>query len=105
MGQIQFDAILAAGGIPIMMPLTDQRLLLSLLKYVMAFVLLVVMMLIHVVGEEPRDLNRLSPHERCARFELVKQVLAADKPLLAICRGLQLLNIVLGGTLIRFTHA
>ena len=104
--QIQLDAILAAGGIPIMMPLTeDPEVIAQFVEMCDGFCLTGG----HDVdprnwGEEPRDLNRLCPIRDALEFELVKQVLAADKPLLAICRGLQLLNVVLGGTLVQDLH-
>lgn len=48
------------------------------------------------------------PSPRCGNFDLendrsnlalLKAALAADKPILGICRGLQMLNVALGGTL------
>ena len=44
-----------------------------------------------------------SPHPRRDRFELglVRAVIAADLPFLAICRGMQLLNVARGGQLIQ----
>ena len=99
--EVQMDAILAAGGIPVMMPLTDDDALID--RYV------------EMCdgfnlpggqdvdprnwGEEPRDLDRLNPRRDALEFKLVKKVYEADKPLFAICRGLQLLNVVFGGTL------
>ncbi len=65
-GQIQFDAVLAAGGIQSDASAEEIRgLLLSLLRYGVAFVLQLVMMLIRNWGEEPRDLNRFISYERC----------------------------------------
>lgn len=48
---------------------------------------------------EPYDENR-----DAAAFALIKGALAADLPLLAICRGFQELNVVLGGTLMTNVH-
>ena len=49
--------------------------------------------------EEPYD-ERLLCHERDAfELKLIKAALAAHKPLFATCRGMQILNVALGGTL------
>lgn len=101
--EVQMDAILAAGGIPVMMPLTDDDAVID--RYVEmcdGFNLPGG----HDVdprnwGEEPRDLARLNPRRDVLEFKLVKKVYEADKPLFAICRGLQLLNVVFGGTLVQ----
>lgn len=47
-------------------------------------------------GSEPPDSAR-----DAAELELVRTFLAAGKPILGICRGMQLLNVALGGTLIQ----
>lgn len=52
-------------------------------------------------GEQPRDDCNLStaPQLDAAEFALARWALDGGKPLLAICRGIQVLNVVLGGTL------
>jgi putative glutamine amidotransferase len=53
-------------------------------------------------GEEPCATTDSLDRERDAmEAALIEQALQADLPLLAICRGLQLLNVVRGGTLIQ----
>ena len=47
-------------------------------------------------GSQPPDLPR-----DAAELALVEAFLASNRPVLGICRGLQLLNIALGGTLIQ----
>ena len=47
-------------------------------------------------GSQPPDL-----HRDAAEFPLVEAFLASNRPILGICRGVQLLNIALGGTLIQ----
>lgn len=52
-------------------------------------------------GEEPKYIEDRGVDERRDKFEseLMRQTFAAHKPILAICRGMQLLNVVRGGTL------
>lgn len=51
-------------------------------------------------GGDPQETNYMMDEERDGtEFELMRRVLASDLPTLAICRGAQVLNVVLGGTL------
>jgi putative glutamine amidotransferase len=53
-------------------------------------------------GEEPRPETDVPDNERDeVELDLIEQAIAREVPLLAICRGLQLLNVSLGGTLIQ----
>ena len=53
-------------------------------------------------GESPHPTYDVSePGRDVFEIDLVRRALAADLPVLAICRGLQVLNVALGGTLIQ----
>lgn len=100
-----FDAVLEAGGVPVMLPLTDDR-------DVQARALDAVDGLI-VTGGQDVDPARygekdpglvalcgeLCPERDAMEALLVQEALERDLPLLGICRGLQALNAILGGTL------
>ena len=51
-------------------------------------------------GEEPHlKLGATEPARDAFEMELIKETLAQHKPILAVCRGMQLLNVAYGGTL------
>lgn len=53
-------------------------------------------------GETPHETYEASESGRDAfEIALARAAIAADKPLLAICRGMQVLNVAMGGTLIQ----
>lgn len=96
------NAILAAGGLPLIMALTEDEDVIA--RYVeMADG-------VAIPGgqdvdpalwgeEEPYD-ERLLCHERDSfELKLIRAALKAHKPLFATCRGMQILNVALGGTL------
>lgn len=98
----QVDAIIAAGGMPVVLPLTsDDELIARYVDLCDGF---------SVPGGPDVDPKRWgddTPYDEkllCSirddfEFRLIAQVLAADKPLFTICRGTQVLNVALGGTL------
>jgi putative glutamine amidotransferase len=53
-------------------------------------------------GEEPHPTTEIVPAPRDAyEIALVKAAIARDLPIFAICRGVQLLNVALGGSLVQ----
>lgn len=98
------DAVVAAGGLPLAVPFMASAdgldrvceladgLLLSGGEDVDP----------HLYGEEPMPgLGAVSPERDQVEAQLARRFLAADKPIFAICRGLQLLNAIEGGTLLQ----
>jgi putative glutamine amidotransferase len=104
-GQAYVNAVHQAGGLPVMIPIgvdpsTSGELLTRLDG-----------LLVSGGGDiDPARFNgiphpkvdSISPQRDALEFALVKTALKMDKPLLAICRGIQVLNVTLGGTL--YTH-
>jgi putative glutamine amidotransferase len=103
------NAVLQAGGVPVIVPIsTDQKVLAEAVRWVDGVML--------TGGDDinpdlytaklPRAVHRTVEQTpdggRRDLFELIllDEVFRQDKPLLAICRGHQLLNIALGGQLI-----
>ena len=52
-------------------------------------------------GDENTASRDLMPERDRANIELIRTVVAYDKPLLGICHGCQILNVALGGSLIQ----
>lgn len=52
-------------------------------------------------GQPDRGCVLLDPERDGAELALARAYLAAGKPILGICRGMQVLNVVLGGTLVQ----
>jgi putative glutamine amidotransferase len=104
--QTYFAAVERAGGIPLMLPpipgLVDD--VESLLRRTDAVVF-------HGGGDiDPRrygqeateeSLYGIVPEHDAMELAMVTAAIEADKPVLAICRGLQVLNVALGGTLVQ----
>lgn len=57
-------------------------------------------------GEEPHpELGNVSPRRDAFELALIKEVTRQDKPILAICRGSQILNVAMGGDLYQDVYA
>lgn len=104
--QTYFQSVGRAGGIPLMLPPIPELLddLPSLLRRSDAVVF-------HGGGDiDPRRYGQPANEESLygivaehdtVELAMVAAAIEADKPVLAICRGLQVLNVALGGTLVQ----
>ena len=102
LGLTYIESVRKAGGIPIIIPLSvDTAQIADIVAVVDALVLSggedVSPFLFN---EEPhKNLGEVVPDRDVFDLELVKQMIAAGKPVLGICRGEQVLNVALGGSL------
>ena len=94
-------AIAAAGGVPVQLPLVDIDDADSLIGCVDGLLVTGgpdVSPLLY--GEEPcQNMGGCCQHNDLMEFALVRSAVAAGKPVLGICRGLQVINVAYGGTL------
>ncbi len=96
------EAIEGVGGLPVLLPLTsNSHTMLGYLKKVDGLVLTGGEDLNPLLfGENPlKELGAVNPHRDFFELSLCKLFLDSGKPVLGICRGLQVLNVAPGGTL------
>lgn len=95
------DGIVQAGGIPVMLPLTDGDDTLRQIAGTYDGFLFTGGQDVcpSLYGEEPLECVTVCPARDRMETKLLRHVLAADRPVLGICRGIQLINAALGGTL------
>jgi putative glutamine amidotransferase len=100
-------AIIQAGGLPLILPIgieTDAKQVANMLDGIL------------LTGggdidptlfdEEPHaKLGEVTPSRDSLEIEVAKEMLQVDKPILGICRGLQILNVALGGAIIQDIHS
>lgn len=92
----------SAGGIPVMLPLTTDIEVITSLTHTFDGFLFTGGHDINpeIYGETPDDLCGVICNERDEMEKILfKQIVEKDKPAFGICRGLQLFNALLGGTL------
>lgn len=96
------QGIIEAGGIPVMLPLTDDIQILNQISEKCGGFLFTGGQDVspELYGEEPLPQCGESSSERDSMEKIIlNRAIKLDKPVLGICRGIQLINAVLGGTL------
>ena len=103
MNQRYFHAVTAAGGVPWMIPLFDEDAATLREIYERLDGICIpggVDMDPDTYGEAIRpECGRIDPPRDRVELQLVRWALEDDKPLLGLCRGIQVINVALGGTL------
>ncbi len=99
--QFYIDAVYAAGGTPVILPLVDRE---DAGKYVEHFDGFLLTggqgASPFLYGEEPQPLmGQTSLRRDEFELDIIQAVRATEKPILGVCRGMQMLNVGLGGTL------
>lgn len=96
------ESIIAAGGAPVIFPFTEDTAALKALYDLVAGVLLTGgedIDPVHYKEEPHSQLGRVDQTRDTAELNLTRWAVGEKKPLLAICRGIQVLNVALGGSL------
>jgi len=95
-------AIEKSGGVPIMLPVTDRE------EVIERFLEIIDGLVIsggpdigaNFFNEEPhKDVGAISPLMDEFELSITRKAIKLNKPVFGICRGLQLLNVAMGGTL------
>ena len=97
------EAVIAAGGVPVLLPPTEIFSLDEMLSHLKGVVLVGGGDLDPAMyGETPHPtVERVDPIRDRFEIEVAKWALQHDLPLLGICRGMQILNVAAGGSLIQ----
>lgn len=101
-GQGYIDSVIIGGGIPLIIPFnTNTSTTVEQIKHVDGLILSGghdVFPLVY--GEEPKkNLKEIHPERDYFDITLLKAAMELNKPIFGICRGLQIINAALGGTL------
>ena len=101
-GENYVKAIRRAGGIPIIITITDDEDELNRILGIIDGLLLTGGVDVHPnrYGEEPvPEIGNINPERDEFDLKLVRMAVEAELPILAICRGIQVMNVAFGGTL------
>ena len=96
------ESVSRAGGIPVMLPMTtDEANLAQIAREFDGFLFTGGPDVdpVHYGREKLETCGGITPERDEMELKLFRMVFELDKPILGICRGLQLINIALGGTL------
>ena len=96
------DAVIAAGGVPLVLPPTDDMRVLRGMFDALDGLLLTggVDVAPGLYGEQPHPrLGAVNADRDAAEIPLARWAVTEGKPVFGICRGIQVLNVALGGTL------
>ncbi|MEW9702001.1 gamma-glutamyl-gamma-aminobutyrate hydrolase family protein [Paenibacillus sp. SI8] len=95
------QSVEASGGLPIVLPLTSPETFKQLLDLCDGVIFTGGEDVDpSAYGEEPSpQLGTIFPERDRIELEAIRRTIEADKPLFAICRGVQVLNVACGGTL------
>ena len=101
------DCVAAAGGLPLPLPYPDPDLA---REYLLRLDGLVLTGGLDVdpffYDQEPRpEVGKVDPARDRFELALIREARAAGLPILAICKGLQMLNVALGGSLLQDVYA
>lgn len=102
MNQRYYEAVAAAGAAPLLVPLLDDLDALRAAYDACAGVMIPggVDMDPATYGESPHErLGRIDPDRDRVELQLARWAIEDHKPLLGLCRGLQVINVATGGTL------
>ena len=100
-GDVYVKAISDVGGIPIVIPITNKKYISDLASKIDGLVLTGGSDISpFLYGEEPLEqLGEICPERDEFEINLIREVISLEKPVLAICRGFQLVNVAFGGNL------
>lgn len=102
-----YKGVQAAGGIPVIIPIIGSDIVDPLLSRLDGIILSGGGDLDPwYFGESPiKDLNVITPDRDGCEIEIAKKSIEMSIPILGICRGLQILNVAMGGTLYQDIYA
>ena len=95
------NAIARAGGTPIILPIATPEIAHSYVSLIDGLLLTGGQDISpQLYGEEPRNvIGEVAPDRDALEVALIQEALKQGKPILGVCRGMQLINVTLGGTL------